>query len=105
MIMQMNLPPEFDLDLFWHFEGVKSGGQQPCRASQRIAARLLPEASCLANPVVYFQSFEVRCIQKKCLELENGVCFSGRKDDHPHRGFPMAVLSFEENLPILSPAW
>ena len=77
MNTQMHFPPEFDLDLFWHFEGVKSGGQQPSRASQRMAARLLPEALSLANPMAYFQSFGVRRIQKKCLELENRTCFTG----------------------------
>jgi len=77
MIMKMHFPPEFDLDLFWHFEGVKSGGKQPSRASQRIAVQLLPEALALADPAAYFQSFGVRRIQKKWLELENSACFTG----------------------------
>jgi hypothetical protein len=78
MITQMRFSPEIDLDLFWRFEGVKSGEQrQPSRASQRTAARLLPEALSLARPVAFSQSFGVRITQKKRLELENGACFTG----------------------------
>lgn len=88
----MRFPCEIDLDLFWRFEGVASSERLPSRAAQRMATQLLPEALSLASPAVYYQDVGVRTVQKKRLELVNGVCLSGGLVGHLMGGAQEVVV-------------
>jgi len=77
MIQRKRFMPEIDLDVLWRHEGCELQGRKPSPASQRLAARLQPEAVSLLDPVAYFGFFHVRECQNRHLYLENELALTG----------------------------
>jgi len=82
MIQHKRFTPQIDLDVLWRHEGCELNGRQPSKASQRLAARLQPEAISLVDPVAHFSFFRVRECQNRTLFLENEIVLTGGFVEH-----------------------